>query len=290
MTDGLTTHSPRIATALIRIAAFFALILTAVAENDPAAAQRLQQELEQQIHSSPPAIDDPRAIAVLEAHWRVADPDQRWANIQALRYSGTIREGRNEFQAERITAAPDKSREELKRRHMGRIYHDLLLRSGANQWQQTLAPQQSAPQQLPAIKDPFERARDHHGLIHNHSRHGVTLSYVGQKNSRGRPQNVVRFHFADKTFADAWFDAERGILTRWTRPRIVGNSVLEDDVFFTSYRRVAGVWVPDTTEFLISGQLKKREQWQAIDMIPSVDGIQFSPPEKKEIILRQKTP
>lgn len=260
------------------------------ASNDPVAAQRLQQELRQQIEQEPPASDDPQAITVINSHWQVADPDQRWATIQALHYKGKIRDGRNEFTAERITKAPDKSRDELKRRHLGRQHHDLQVRNGTARWQQTLAPQQSAPQQLPVINDSFERGRDHHGLLHNHSRHGVTLSWVGQKQSRGRAQNVVRLHFADKTFADAWFDAERGILTRLTRPKIVGNSVLEDDIFFTSYHRVAGVWLPATTEFMVSGQLRRRESWESIITLPSVDDALFSPPQRREVILRQKTP
>ncbi len=258
--------------------------------HDPVEAQRLQNELLEQTRADVPASDDARAVAILDAHWRVVDPDQRWDKIDALRYRGTVREGRIETNVERISAAPNRLREEHSRRHLGRNYHDILLRDGSQQWQQTLAPQASALRAVADTKDPFELGRDHRGILFNPTGKGIMLSYAGQKSSRGRLQNVIQLHFPDGTFAHAWFDAERGVATRLTRPRIVGNSVLEDSIYFTSYRRVAGVWIADKIEFTISGQLRKREKWDAIEVLPTVDLSLFRPPPQREIILRQQTP
>lgn len=258
--------------------------------NEAGDAQRLQKELLEQTLAEVPAADDPRAVTLLEAHWRVVDPARRWVDIEALRYRGTVREGRVETTAEKITASPNRLREEHRRRHLGRNHHDVVLRDGAQQWQQTLAPQSSAPRAEPEIKDAFQLARDHHGLLFNPSSKGIKLSYAGKKSSRGRPQKVVQLHFEDGTFAHAWFDDERGVVTRLTRSRIVGNSVLEDDIFFTSYRRVAGVWVADEIEYMIAGQLRKREKWDSIEVLPAVETGLFRPAAQREIILRQKAP
>ncbi|MEO0794955.1 MAG: hypothetical protein AAFX93_07330 [Verrucomicrobiota bacterium] len=257
------------------------------AQDSDATANQVREEID--LREPLPEASDQIAEQLIATYFKAIGGYDRYMGIRSVRTDATITEGMNEHRATTYIIPPNRIREEITVRKLGKDHVTVLGFDGENAWEYDLSVKNPFPEELKGSKKKALReAADFYGILANWKERGCVVEYLGAVTSRKHKHYLVKLYKPDGHTQYYYFDPKSYLITRigWRENR--NGTVVDQDIFPTKYRKFGGLWLPDKYERAMEDQVYGTIVVHNIELNQSLSDDLFTEPKVKEVWIRGK--
>lgn len=207
--------------------------------------------------------------------------------IRSVRFDGTLVEGKNDYNLTSIHARPDRLRQEVYRRHIGRDYRTVEGTSGTNSWRQVVLPEKKLPQKIGGLDEelldleariPF--------LFMDPVIEDATFVYRGEVRYANQPVYLLHGWLPTGLEVDIHIDAKSFHVVNVRHPMRIGGKAVLVDRTPTGLKRAGDVWWERGHKVHIRGKVIKQVVHEDIQINLDLGEAVFAEPPTNEYWLR----
>jgi len=124
--------------------------------------------------------------------------------------------------------------------------------------------------------------------VHDWKASGDVFEYLGKVKSNGREHYLLKRYTPEGKVTYYYFDAKTLMITREGWKEIMKGVVVENDIYYTDFEKIHGMWIPTRFEIMLEDQRLGYVEATSIEVNPEIDPSIFRKPEHKERWLRQE--
>lgn len=264
-------------------------VLAQTDESPDSFEEESEEEVEEEKDPGPAATDETSAQIIALNHEARGGLDKIKA-ITTLRLTGTMREGKSDFNLLIYRKAPNKYRVEQYFRKLGREYRTIRVYDGETAWKQEVSPEKKNPQIMPAGEaKQFMLETDFYGPLVDWEEKGHKFAYTGEAKVGERSAYLIKAKINKGPVVYYYFDAQNFLMPRFGFSETFAGSTFNADYFVTNFKKVNDVWMEESLEYTAPRTgVYKTIDYDRIEANIDVPDSLFAMPKSKEFWLKQK--